>query len=377
MLEQLSKREQEFYQTVSKMLARINAGRATVKSEVYKTHAPLRYYALLDKVVLNYPLLREIASGTELEPHGEETAAILAYELLHGTLIHPKLRKKLKGALGKRSLRDVEKRVFIRLNTLKAGREILEGYNAVETCVPDVFELRNPVEAAGDEAAAKTIKDFHADADARECVKFQNLSSCLPAFVLSPPEDSVVIDATAAPGNKTTHLCSIMRNTGKIYAFERDRERFKLLTKQLREYGATNTQAVCTDFLKTSPNDYKPDYILLDPSCSGSGIHPNYEKSQERVDKLHNFQAMLLNHAFKFGPKKVVYSTCSVHAEEGEDVVKEALEKNPEYEVEAIGDFWKTRGYDGYDFSASVIRAGDDDEGAFGFFVALFKRKDF
>ena len=48
----------------------------------------------------------------------------------------------------------------------------------------------------------------------------QDKASCFPAHVLSPParENAVVIDATSAPGNKTSHLCAIMQNKGKVSA---------------------------------------------------------------------------------------------------------------------------------------------------------------
>lgn len=40
----------------------------------------------------------------------------------------------------------------------------------------------------------------------------------MPAIVLSPPprDDCVVIDATAAPGNKTSHLSALMGGLGKV-----------------------------------------------------------------------------------------------------------------------------------------------------------------
>jgi len=46
----------------------------------------------------------------------------------------------------------------------------------------------------------------------------QDKASCFPAFILSPParETTVAIDATAAPGNKTTHLGAFMQNKGKV-----------------------------------------------------------------------------------------------------------------------------------------------------------------
>lgn len=46
----------------------------------------------------------------------------------------------------------------------------------------------------------------------------QDKASCFPAIVLSPPatDESAVIDATAAPGNKTSHLSALMKNKGKV-----------------------------------------------------------------------------------------------------------------------------------------------------------------
>ena len=45
-------------------------------------------------------------------------------------------------------------------------------------------------------------------------------ASCIPASVLDPPPGSSVIDACAAPGNKTTHLAAIMRDTGYVCVYK-------------------------------------------------------------------------------------------------------------------------------------------------------------
>ena len=62
--------------------------------------------------------------------------------------------------------------------------------------------------------------------------------------------------------------------------------------------------------------------ILLDPSCSGSGVYckrpelkaeEGGEGESERVKRLANLQAMILRHALSFpSVELVVYSTCSV-----------------------------------------------------------------
>ena len=46
----------------------------------------------------------------------------------------------------------------------------------------------------------------------------QDKASCMPAIVLDPPSNdrTFVIDATAAPGNKTTLLAALMKNKGKV-----------------------------------------------------------------------------------------------------------------------------------------------------------------
>lgn len=60
---------------------------------------------------------------------------------------------------------------------------------------------------------------FHNDAQYKTGkIILQDKASCFPAIVLAPPssEHTVVIDATAAPGNKTSHLSALMGGKGKV-----------------------------------------------------------------------------------------------------------------------------------------------------------------
>ncbi|KAF9516996.1 hypothetical protein BS47DRAFT_1340320 [Hydnum rufescens UP504] len=233
----------------------------------------------------------------------------------------------------------------------------------------------------------------------------QDKASCLPAALLSPPQSdkTIVIDATAAPGNKTSHLSSLMGNEGKIFAFERDKHRYATLQKMLKKAQCRNVETTCGDFLDTNPLDEKyrnVSHILLDPSCSGSGIvnrldyllesteNQEQDSQIERLQRLSEFQLSILQHAMKFpAAEKIVYSTCSIHPEENEHVVREALKS-----VEALqGDFhlaprsqvmptWERRGrseemYDPVD-AESLIRTMPGVDRTNGFFVAVFVRGD-
>lgn len=425
MFRALDQRTQSFYNTVAKMVSRVNNKLSTIKKEVYSTKTPERYQALLHKVMINYKVLRNIVRETNFMKN-VPLGVVLAYEILTKKIRNDGFRRKLKQAMKDQKLKNIKTRTFIRLNTLKATEEDIKDFITKKTCIPNVYEIfdevpeetveeydsasiesyeedigegnvddenteddtaedENTEDNADDEDNAdessqkiryKKIRDLFKSNLVPEKVKVQNFASCLPAFILNPEPESVVIDATASPGNKTTHLCSIMSNTGKIYAFERNEVRYNTLKEQVEKYGASNIETYHSDFLKVAPEKYNVDYILLDPSCSGSGIHINYQKDKSRINKLKNFQAMMLNHALKFNPKAVVYSVCSIHKEEGEEVVKEALEKNPEYEVATIENYTEQRGYEGYEFSDKVVRtSNEDDKGTIGFFVALLKKR--
>lgn len=76
----------------------------------------------------------------------------------------------------------------------------------------------------------------------------------------------------AAPGMKTTHLAALLNDEGTVYACEMNEKRFGLLNEFVEKSGATCVTTLQKDVL-TLKSDECPDveYILVDPSCSGSG----------------------------------------------------------------------------------------------------------
>lgn len=70
--------------------------------------------------------------------------------------------------------------------------------------------------------------------------KRQDKASCFPAAVLNPPKGSHVIDACAAPGNKTSHVAAKLNNTGRIWAWEKDHKRSRTLKEMTTKAGCTS-----------------------------------------------------------------------------------------------------------------------------------------
>ena len=240
----------------------------------------------------------------------------------------------------------------------------------------------------------------------------QDKASCFPAFILAPPSNGYVLDACSAPGNKTTHLASFLNAAGTLVAVEKDRNRFKLLEsmctkahiKEKKNITLVNADFLALDY--TQEPYSKIEYILLDPSCSGSGMlarvdndfqedtltesssenttETSREASSDRLKRLSNFQVTALSHALKFpNLKELVYSTCSIHKEENELVIAEILIKfSGKFKLSSgVLPLWTRRGIpiEGGarltdEQAACLVRANPLEDLCNGFFVAKFEK---
>ena len=290
---------------------------------------------------------------------------------------------------------------YVRVNTLKTSKE-----NAVEYFQERKFIFMHHAESDAISKNEFTIDkdipdlmifspntDFHATELYKEgSLILQDKASCLPAFILNPPQGSVIIDACAAPGNKSSHLASIMKNKGTVYAFDLDEGRLKLMKSLLSKTSATCVQPLHQDFLKAHhdhPVYSEVEYILLDPSCSGNGIVSRMDKyldseqnevsqeTEKRLNGLCRFQTAVLSHALGFPKvKKVIYSTCSIFQEENENVVEKAYMRfGDAFELVNILPNWKNRGIGSWSEASKCLRACTETDRTNGFFVAMFERK--
>ncbi|ORY75138.1 putative methyltransferase C2C4.06c [Protomyces lactucae-debilis] len=423
----------DFYIKAAKVISALDAKQGSIKGLTLqsgdkngpRTYAlvleTLKYRAVLEKIIKDSGMLlkeRKLAAQGPL-------CLVLVHDLLlnkagivsnaglfkdavlrHKTRLNAewvkakiKLKAKDNQALAKRDETFIPR--WARVNTLKTSMEAV--LDSLSFPVVDSLEALK-VGSVYIDVHIENLLAFHPNETLNKhkhyldgSLIFQNKASCIPAAILNPHPGAHVIDACAAPGNKTSHLAALLQGTGKLFAFERDPRRVQVLQTMLDKAGAPCTVAH-QDFTRTDPKDAQyaqVTHLLLDPSCSGSGIvnrldylteqdaQPEDTVVDERLESLAAFQKALLLHAMHFpAAQKITYSTCSVHAIENEGVVIAALKARPDWQVadrsEALPS-WSRRGVlaecdNNKQISEGLVRAMPGEHGTIGFFIATFEK---
>ncbi|XP_049866749.1 28S rRNA (cytosine-C(5))-methyltransferase [Pectinophora gossypiella] len=213
----------------------------------------------------------------------------------------------------------------------------------------------------------------------------QDKATAMAVHLLAPPPGSVALDMCAAPGMKTTQLAAFMRNEGKIYAVERNERRYQTLCDFVEKTGSKCVETVHRDALEIKRGDYDDvEYILLDPSCSGSGmdlcVHNYIEDT--RLAKLTSLQEKFLKHAMNAFPKakRIVYSTCSLFPEENERVITNVVKTSrSKWRVQDVKELlkgqWNNFGSGMYgSMGTRCMYAKPESDLTTGFFLAVLDR---
>lgn len=100
----------------------------------------------------------------------------------------------------------------------------------------------------------------------------QGAASLIPVMALSPEENERILDMCSAPGGKSTHIASLMKNTGILFANDSQKERLSSVIGNIHRLGITNTIVSCYDGRFFSRLMTGFDRILLDAPCSGTGV---------------------------------------------------------------------------------------------------------
>lgn len=182
-------------------------------------------------------------------------------------------------------------------------------------------------------------KGFQAYAEAyqRGEITIQDEASQYVSEFLDPPT-GLVLDLCSAPGSKTCHLASLMRNQGTIKAFDLYQHKIALVKENAQRLKATNIEAQVYDATQLSQilPDGCADAILLDAPCSGLGVlgrKPEIRYHDSGVlDEVEQLQRQLLSVSYYLlkNNGKMVYSTCTLNKKENEKNIAWFLSQHPQ-----------------------------------------------
>ncbi len=168
----------------------------------------------------------------------------------------------------------------------------------------------------------------------------QDPSTLVAVDVLDPQPGESVLDVCAAPGGKTTYIAEKMQNRGQIIAADSSSSRLQLVGENCRRLGVTivATLACHGTGLERCLRGQKFDRVLVDAPCSNTGVmrrRPDlrWRLAETEINRLAELQMQLLRAAGTFvKPGGVlVYSTCSLEAEENERVAERFGREHPRF----------------------------------------------
>ncbi len=260
----------------------------------------------------------------------------------------------------------------LRANTLTTTREALAARLAAEDGVV-TRPTRYAPEGLWAEPGGRPA-DWHAFADGSFVV--QDEASMLVTRLLDPRPGETVADACAAPGTKTTHLGQLMKDTGRILAFDPQPARLDLVRAAANRLGLTAVDALDGTAEMLAPRFAAAcDAVLVDAPCSNLGVlrrnpEVKWRRGPEDVRASAARQRAILEAAAGMVRPggRLVYATCSLEPEENEEVTRAVLATRGDFALDPPDDF-------PVPLEDGVLRCLPHRLGADGFTAVRFRRQ--
>jgi 16S rRNA (cytosine967-C5)-methyltransferase len=270
----------------------------------------------------------------------------------------------------------------LRVNTIKDTREEVLAKMVAENTVKDNVIAPTPYSPIGIRMGAKLNISKHVLFEAGK-IEVQDEGSQLLAYLVAPKRGQMVADFCAGAGGKTLAIGALMKNTGRLYAFDISEKRLHNLGQRLKRSGLSNlhAQVIASEAdPKLKRLNSKFDRVLVDAPCSGFGTlrrNPDLKWRFEAADilELNVKQASILARAAKLvkAGGRLVYATCSLLVDENEAIAEAFLRANSDFSLVPANTVLAQQQIK-LD-TGSYLKLLPHLHGTDGFFAAVFERK--
>ena len=270
----------------------------------------------------------------------------------------------------------------LRANAWRAKREDVQA----ELAAGGIEAVPTPYSPWGLRVSGKPALN-RAEAFLRGDVEVQDEGSQLLALLTGAGRGEMVVDFCAGAGGKTLALGAMMRNTGRLYAFDVSGHRLDALKPRLARSGLSNvyaTQIAHERDERIKRLAGKIDRVLVDAPCSGLGTlrrNPDlkWRQSPRAVEELRAKQAAILASAARLLKPggRLVYATCSLLGTENEDIAAAFTAAHPEFApLPAAQALERARvAQAGELVQGDALRLWPHRHGTDGFYAALWERR--
>ncbi len=168
-------------------------------------------------------------------------------------------------------------------------------------------------------------------------IQVQDISSMLVTEIAAPNWGDYCIDVCAAPGGKSRHLSDKLMGSGYVEARDISERKVRQMQDDIERSGAINIRAVRMDATIPDPeSNGRADIVLADVPCSGLGVirkkqDIKYRMSEKQQQDLIRQQRRILMNVQEFVRPggTLIYSTCTIGADENQYNIKWFLENYP------------------------------------------------
>ncbi|ACT49473.1 RsmB/NOP family class I SAM-dependent RNA methyltransferase [Methylovorus glucosotrophus] len=231
----------------------------------------------------------------------------------------------------------------LRVNTIKATREdVLAKFISENTQLNQDTIVPTPLSPTGIRLPQRLNISRHILFTEGK-VEVQDEGSQLLAHLVAPRRGEMIADLCAGAGGKTLAMGALMRNTGRLYAFDISEKRLTNLGQRLKRSGLSNlhSQLISSEQdAKLKRLNGKFNRVLVDAPCSGLGTlrrNPDlkWRQTPQDVLELKGKQTSILARAAKLvkAGGRLIYATCSLLSDENEAIADAFLAAHPDFKL--------------------------------------------